>query len=195
MGNPRRDVVVTSRRHRLFGVLAGLAVIVLVSRVIAPAVGIPIARLTYRVFDALALDDEMPALSVPAVVALTWPYDEAPVRALLQHVLLEEANPNDLLVYAVASGVAKRVSPQEARAIFLNEVHLVRTGEVERRYLAVALLPLGLRGGLCSKLNGTDTLVSTYREVHWPLRPGEPPNAKDVAFVGYLRACGVPDGR
>jgi len=172
--------------------VAGVVVLI-VPRVFPSIVGVRLANLLHTAVEKISFDDEMPALSIPLVAAMTWPADDLPSKAIMQRVLAEEEAPNDLLVFAVASAVAKRISPNDAREVFLGEVEGLVLGGRERWYLAVALLPLGVRGGLCSEAVDSCSLLGAYRAVDWPLQSGSQASDKDVAFDRFLDLCSTED--
>lgn len=130
------------------GWIIAVLLLIIVPRVLAPFVGKMTARSLYRGIEALGIDDELPAAAGPVSLVLFWPWHRDAYWEVWHHALTSEQQPNDLLVYATSRKLAGVVTPTEARALFLNEVGLLRTAGCERKYLVAPLLPLAERAGL-----------------------------------------------
>lgn len=95
----------------------------------------------FRALDWLQLDDELPAFSMKIAHWLFAPFD-APVHACVIDEAMRRQEPNDLLVFALASYASKRLSRLEAGQLFRRLVMPLRSGHCDRMYLVASLLPL-----------------------------------------------------
>jgi hypothetical protein len=112
----------------------------------------------------VAFDDEMPALALPIVKILLWPY-EKPVQLELWRKAIQSGRPNDLLIFAQTRYVAEHSLPFEARRLFMEQAGLLRVESCDRKYLVAALLPLAKKAGLVDATTDLGNLWDAYNLV------------------------------
>ena len=168
--------------------MIAIVVILIVPRIFAPLIGKATASTLYGGLDALGVDDELPAAAASVSLVLFWPWHRDAYRTVWHQALTSEHQPNDLLVYAASRNLAGVVTPSEARALFLNQVALLRAAGCERKYLVAALLPLAERAGLSRR---TQTVLDAYhvvgRDMHGT--PADDCRSYDDALVRYARTA------
>jgi hypothetical protein len=125
----------------------------------------------FRVLDGTQLDDELGAVSLRVAAVLFSPNETIVQTRVFETALDEASRPNDLLIFNMSSYLAHRLSPAEAKRLFVRRIVALRSGACDRMYLVAALLPLGERGGLAR--SHVQDVIDGYAAVGRSMRPSE----------------------
>lgn len=154
--------------------LIGAAVIVgaiMVARLLSVSAATRVSVGMFHVLDDAQLDDELGALSLRIASFLFGSKAAAAQTRVFETALDEAERPNDLLIFNMSSYLAQRLTPADARHLFLRRVAALRSGTCDRMYLVAALLPLAERGGLAG--SHVQDVIDGYAAVGRSMKPGE----------------------
>jgi hypothetical protein len=164
-----------SRRTKVLSIVLPLALLAAL-RWLAASRPSQTALTLYKMLDAVAIDDAMPAVSIDAAAWLTWPAHRRAQLAIFDRVVNSSEDPNDVLVFATASRFASYLEATEAATLFEEQVGQLRKAHESRLYVAVALLPLAKRARLCEDLSTSSDLATAYTRSYWPQASPNPPS-------------------
>jgi hypothetical protein len=125
----------------------------------------------FHVLDGAQLDDELGALSLRVAALLFAPNAAVPQTSVFETALDEARRPNDLLIFNMSSYLAHRLSPADAKRLFVRRVAALRSEQCDRMYLVAALLPLAERGGLAR--SDVHDVMDGYAAVGRSMKPDE----------------------
>ena len=154
----------------VFAVL--IAALAVGGRVAPPTAASRFSISVFHFLDRLQLDDELAALSLRLDALLFSPRAATTAQIdTFETALNERERPNDLLIFNMSAYLASRLTPAQARDLFLRRIDALRSGECDRMYLVAALLPIGERAGLTR--SRVQDVIDGYNAVGRSMRPGE----------------------
>jgi hypothetical protein len=166
------------------GLLVGCGILVGI-RLLAPFIAAPTSRGVYRLLSRTGLDDELSAASIPISEFLFWPLDRGSVLGILEEIVGEH-QANDLRVFSAARSVARRLTPDDAAAVFLDHARRLQAAPCDRKFIVAPLLPLAERGGLLGEETSSRSIWDAYQRVGYR---GQGDKNPCRLFQNVLNAC------
>ena len=138
----------------------------------------------FHVLDGTQLDDELAAQSLRLASLLFGSKASAIHTHVFETALDEAPRPNDLLIFNMSSYLAQRLTPADAKRLFVRRVAALRSGTCDRMYLVATLLPLAERGGLAH--SHVRDVIDGYAAVGRSMKPGEREDERCRAYRAAL---------
>lgn len=129
-------------RKVVVALLAVLFLAAILARFLPTSVACRSTLAMYRFLNAMQIDDELPAVSLRFARVLFAPNDRPVHACVITEAIRAETQPNDLLIFAMASYASERMPNVESAKLFRQLIEPLRNGPCERMYLVAALLPL-----------------------------------------------------